>query len=283
MAKRQRPAVKSFSLTLSAPGFKAVIEIPKMKKGTTSVGGDQTYLMAIDKFTTQFQSKEEMLDYLIQNNLVTIPSSISYNQICIKIEHTNKEHDYGSLPVAYNENQELVDFLNNNQIASSFELSNPTIEDFKQTIINRWSKGMYQAEYRMYMEEYKNIRNPFGRDLKYTLIKLDKQRKFNEFQNGNLAISSLNQYHNIRAHLITKNTLDKKLHDIYEKYVISFNERAEYTRDKTTEQSKTISRLEIIKTPEEKPKIEKEKPMQMALFTESLFFDDQESEIYKTR
>ncbi len=283
MAKRQRPAVKSFSLTLTAPGFETVVEIPKMRKGSTSVGGKQTYLMVIDKFTASFKNKEQMLAYIAQNNLATLPNDIDYQQIYVKITHTNKEHNYGYLPVVYNDEQELVDFLKENQIAPTFSLGHPTVEDLRQTIIDRWTKGMYQSEYRMYMEEYKNIKNPFGRDLKYALMNLDKQRKFNNFKNGELELTSLSQYHNIRAHLITKNKLDEKLHKIYEDYIIPPNERAEYERDKAREQSKTVAKLEIVKTPEEKTTIEKEGSMQMALFTESLFFGTPETEQHKTR
>ena len=115
---------KAFSLWLTCGKYKKNIEIPIMKKGVnyTPVGGKQTYLMAIDAFTTQFADYNELIDYIRDNNLARIKSADN-DEIDFKITYNGPYPFSGNLSLIFNNNNELVNFINVNQIKDYFHFS----------------------------------------------------------------------------------------------------------------------------------------------------------------
>lgn len=260
---------KGFSLVIKGINFEKKVTLPSIKKGVTTLKNEKTYLMAIDKFTTQFQSKEELLTYLHQNNILTLPNQELKN-LSVTISYENKEHNFGNLPVAYSNQKELIKFLNENEIKESFSSIHQTVEEFKQSIVNNWQKGLYQAEYRLYMTGYKQTNHHFGKDLQTTLENLKRKYTMKDVENNTVTLGPITHYHNIRAYLMTKIVLNEILHEIYENYIIPPNERAEYEREK----SKTVRDLEIYKIPQSQAKIAKgQLPGQQTLFDDSLFLN----------
>jgi len=182
MSKKEKMEPNKFSLIVKNSKIKRIIPIPETKRGlkNSKVGGKETFLMAIDNFTTKFPNEEELLNYIIKNNLVNIPN-INYDNLHFEIEYRGKGEFTGNRKVLYNDQKELIDFINNNEIKEFFHHENPYTNDFEQTIVKYWTSGMYQVEYKMFMTDYRN--GYFGLDLIDTFNKIKKENLMDKIKN----------------------------------------------------------------------------------------------------
>lgn len=273
MVKQNKIDTKAFRLVVKNANLTRIIEIPETKRGfrNQTVGGKNTFLMAIDAFTTQFKDKEELLDYIKEHALAKLPND-SYDNLYISIEYTGPGEFTGKLYPVYNNEQALIDFINNNAIKEFFPFDNKYVEAFKQDAIARWTTGLSQAEYRIFMTDYKN--RYFGQDLINTFIKIQRQNLMKKIKEDNSTIGPLSHYHNIRGWLILGDKIDDILFKITREKIWSYQERREYEREMELERPKTSIKLDVVKIPETKTKVsEKQLPQQTTLFDDSLFYN----------
>lgn len=277
MVKQNKINTKAFRLVVKSGNLTRIIEIPETKRGVRNqtVGGKNTFLMAIDAFTTQFEGKEELLDYVNANALAKLPNS-DYNQLYVSIEYTGPGEFNGQLYPVYNGEHALIDFINNNAIKEYFPFDTPYVEAFKQDVIARWTTGLSQAEYRIFMTDYKN--KYFGQDLINTFKKIQRNNLMKKIKEDNSAIGPLSHYHNIRGWLMLNGKIDDILFEITREKIWSFQERREYEREMELERTKPSIKLDIVKVPETKTKVSEEQlPQQTTLFDDSLFYNMDET------
>lgn len=275
MAQKEKIEPNKFSLVIRNSKFKRIIPIPETKRGfkRRKVGGKKTYQMAIDAFTTSFPNKEALLNYIKENKLVSLPN-VNPNEVYIEIEYKGKGEFNGNQQVLYNNQKELIDFINNNEIKGNFSYENPYINDFQQTIIKYWTSGMYQAEYKIFMTDYRN--GYFGLDLVDTLNKIKKENLMERVKNSQSHIGPICQYHNIRGYFMTIKNLEELLFKITKEKIWSYQDRIEYEREQRLEKkAETPSiKLDIVKFPDAKAKIAEEQlPSQNTFTKDSLFFE----------
>lgn len=273
MAKQNKIDPKAFRLVVRNQNITRIIEIPETKRGFKNqiVGGKKTFLMAIDAFTTQFKDKEALLDYVKQHELAKLPD-VDYSQLYISIEYTGPGEFTGKLYPVYNGEHALIDFINNSIVKEHFPHDNPYVKAFKQDVITRWTTGPSQAEYRIFMTDYKN--KYFGQDLINTFNKIRRQGLIKDIKEKDSAIGPLSRYHNIRGWLLASNKMDDILFEITREKIWSFQERREYEREMELERTKPSIKLDIVKVPETKTKVSEEQlPQQTTLFDDSLFYN----------
>ena len=277
MTKKDGIQPDKFSLIVKNSQIKRIITIPETKRGIERkiVGGKETYQMAIDAFTTKFQNKEELLDYAVQNNLVSLPNA-NYADFHISIEYRGKGEFNGNQQVLYSDQEDLIDFIDHNEIKEYFALGTPYTNEFQSEIVRNWTAGMFQAEYRIFMTDYKN--RYFGQDLIKTLNRLKKENLMNSVKAKETFIEAVSHYHNLRGYFMTKNKLEDILYKITREQIWSPQERIEYEREERMEEMHDSSipsiNLDIIKLSDKKAKkAKKQLPNQQALFDDSLFFN----------
>ena len=273
MSKQIKMDKEGFRLVIKYNNVTRIIEIPETKRGfqNKTVGGRKTYLMAIDAFTTRFNNKEELLDYVKEHSLAKLPND-NYEQLYLSIEYTGPGKFSGNLYPVYNNEQLLIDFINNNIVKEYFPHDNPYVEEFKQDIIKRWTDGSSQAEYRIFMTDYKN--KYYGQDLINTLIKIRREDAVKRIKEDGSIIGPLSHYHNIRGWLILNDKIDDILFKITREKIWSYQERREYEREMGIESPKPSIKLDVVKVPETKTKVsEKQLPQQTTLFDDSLFYN----------
>jgi len=285
MSKKEKMEPNKFSLIVKNSKIKRIIPIPETKRGlkNSKVGGKETFLMAIDNFTTKFPNEEELLNYIIKNNLVNIPN-INYDNLHFEIEYRGKGEFTGNRKVLYNDQKELIDFINNNEIKEFFHHENPYTNDFEQTIVKYWTSGMYQVEYKMFMTDYRN--GYFGLDLIDTFNKIKKENLMDKIKNKKSHIGPICHYHNLRGHFMTINNLEEILFKITREKIWSYQDRIEYEREerleKMQERQSSSIKLDVVKIPEEKTKIaETQLPKQNTFSEDSLFYQPENTN--KTR
>lgn len=284
MTKKEKMEANKFSLVIRNSKLKRIVPIPETKRGfrKSTVGGKETFLMAIDAFTTSFQDKEELLNYIKENNLVNFPNA-NYDNVYIDIEYKGKGEFTGNHQVLYNNQKELIDFINNNEIKEYFPHENPYTNDFEQTIVNYWTSGVYQAEYKLFMTDYQN--RYFGLDLINTLTKIKKENLMDSVKNKKSSIGPVCHYHNLRGYFMTINNLEDILFKITREKIWSYQDRIEYEREERLEQmekEKSSIKLDVVKIPEEKTKIaETQLPNQHTFSEDSLFYEPENTN--KTR
>lgn len=281
MARKEKIELNKFSLIVRNSKIKRIIPIPEIKKGLKrrTVGGKVTFQMAIDAFTTQFPNKEALLKYAIENNLVSLPNS-NYDNLYVEVEYRGKGEYNGNHQVLYNDQKELIDFINNNEIKGYFSHENPYTNDFEQTIIKYWTSGMYQVEYKMFMTDYKN--GYFGLDLTDTLNKMKKENLMDKVKNKESHIGPVCHYHNLRGYFMTINNLEEILFKITREKIWSYQDRIEYEREerleKMQERQSSSIKLDIVKFPETKTQIAEEQlPKQNIFYEDSLFYEKEET------
>lgn len=273
MVKQNKIDTKAFRLVVKNANLTRIIEIPETKRGfrNQTVGGKNTFLMAIDAFTTQFKDKEELLDYIKEHALAKLPND-SYDNLYISIEYTGPGEFTSKLYPVYNNEQALIDFINNNAIKEFFPFDNKYVEAFKQDVISRWTTGLSQAEYRLFMTDYKN--RYFGQDLINTFIKIQRQGLMKDIKEKDGTIGPLSRYHNLRAWCMLTEKIDDILFEITREKIWSYQERREYEREMGLERQKPSIKLEVVKVPETKVKLaQTQLPKQETLFDDSLFFN----------
>ena len=273
MAKKDSMQPDKFSLIVQNPKIKKIITIPETKRGIErkTVGGKETYQMAIDAFTTRFQNEKELLDYAVQNNLVSLPNT-NYDEFHISIEYRGKGEFNGNHQVLYSDQEELIDFINHNEIKEYFALGTPYTNEFQSEIVRNWTAGMFQAEYRMFMTDYKN--RYFGLDLIKTLNKLKEKDLMDSVKAKETFIEAISHYHNLRGYFMTKNKLEDILYEITREKIWSPQDRIEYEREERIEEmhDNSISpiNLDIKKILDKKSKkAKKQLQNQMELFDDS--------------
>jgi len=279
MTKQEKLEPEEFRLIVKNHTIKRIITIPETKRGIKgkSVGGKQTYQMAIDAFTTRFQNKEELLDYAKANNLVSLPN-MSYNDLYLEIEYVGKGEFNGNHSILYSNQKSLINFINNSVVQEYFPHDNPYVEEFKQTIIRYWTTGLFQAEYRIFMTGYHN--RYFGKDLIDTLSYIKKRKLMEKIAEQQSVIGPVSHYHNLRGYFMTVKDLDNILFEITKDKIWSPQERAEYEREMHMENQTSI-KLDIVKVPETKTKpVKQPLPNQQVLISETLI-DTQEE--HKTK
>lgn len=273
MAKQTKIDPKAFRLVVKSHNITRIIEIPETKRGfqKQTVGGKNTYLMAIDAFTTQFKDKKELLDYVIEHELAKLPN-IDYNQLYLCIEYIGPgEFNQRPQPV-YSDENTLIDFINNSEVKEHFPHDNKYVEEFRQDVISRWTTGLSQAEYRLFMTDYKN--RYFGQDLINTFIKIQRQGLMKDIKEKDGTIGPLSRYHNLRAWCMLTEKIDDILFEITREKIWSYQERREYEREMELERPKPSIKLDVVKVPETKTKVsEKQLPQQTTLFDDSLFYN----------
>lgn len=273
MVKQNKIDPKAFRLVVKSHNITRIIEIPETKRGfqKQTVGGKNTYLMAIDAFTTQFKDKKELLDYVIEHELAKLPN-IDYNQLYLCIEYIGPgEFNQRPQPV-YSDENTLIDFINNSEVKEHFPHDNKYVEAFRQDVVSRWTTGLSQAEYRLFMTDYKN--RYFGQDLINTFIKIQRQGLMKNIKEKDGTIGPLSRYHNIRGWLILGDKIDDILFKITREKIWSYQERREYEREMELERPKPSIKLDVVKVPETKTKVsEKQLPQQTTLFDDSLFYN----------
>lgn len=279
MANQVKINKEGFRLIVESQNQTRIVAIPETKRGVgnRTVGGRKTYLMAIDAFTTQFKDKIELLDYIKQNGLAKLPTA-DYNDLNIKIEYIGPGKFTGNLNIMYSGQQDLINFINNHTIQEHFSHDDPSVQEFWQSIIDYWTSGLYQAEYKIFMTDYNN--RYFGIDLINTLTKVKKENKMKMIKEERIPILSLSRYHNLRGYYMTKKTLEDTLFKITREKIWSYQDRIEYEREERLkqEQPKPSIKLDVVKIPEAKTKIsEKQLPKQQSLFDDSLFFNIDET------
>ncbi len=256
MTKKEKLDVKAFSLWVKHGKFKQRVDIPLTKRGFKGkiVGGKQTYLMAIDDFTTKFSGPDELINYIRDNDLAKI-KTCDNNEVEIIITYDGPYHFDGNLSVIYNDNEELNRFLSANPVKGIFESLNPYVYNFQKSIIENWKVS---PEYRMFMTDSKNIY--YDSDLPLTL----DFYKDEILTNDNLTIGPTMEYHNIRGNCLANKNLKRELQKIEYNRLVPFNEKKDYEEDKVTKP--TVSNIRIINLPKKNAKIKKETTEQMALF-----------------
>lgn len=273
MAKQTKIDPKAFRLVVKSHNITRIIEIPETKRGVQkqTVGGKSTYLMAIDAFTTQFKDKKELLDYAKEHELAKLPN-IDYNQLYLSIEYIGPgEFNQRPQPV-YSDENTLIDFINNSEVKEHFPHDNKYVEEFRQDVISRWTTGLSQAEYRLFMTDYKN--RYFGQDLINTFIKIQRQGLMKDIKEKDGTIGPLSRYHNLRAWCMLTEKIDDILFEITREKIWSYQERREYEREMELERPKPSIKLDVVKVPETKTKVsEKQLPQQTTLFDDSLFYN----------
>ncbi len=273
MAKQTKIDPKAFRLVVKSHNVTRIIEIPETKRGVQkqTVGGKNTYLMAIDAFTTQFKDKKELLDYVKEHELAKLPN-IDYNQLYLSIEYIGPgEFNQRPQPV-YSDENTLIDFINNSEVKEHFPHDNKYVEEFRQDVISRWTTGLSQAEYRLFMTDYKN--RYFGQDLINTFIKIQRQGLMKDIKEKDGTIGPLSRYHNLRAWCMLTEKIDDILFEITREKIWSYQERREYEREMELERPKPSIKLDVVKVPETKTKVsEKQLPQQTTLFDDSLFYN----------
>lgn len=273
MAKQTKIDPKAFRLVVKSHNITRIIEIPETKRGVQkqTVGGKSTYLMAIDAFTTQFKDKKELLDYAKEHELAKLPN-IDYNQLYLSIEYIGPgEFNQRPQPV-YSDENTLIDFINNSEVKEHFPHDNKYVEEFRQDVISRWTTGLSQAEYRLFMTDYKN--RYFGQDLINTFIKIQRQGLMKDIKEKDGTIGPLSRYHNLRAWCMLTEKIDDILFEITREKIWSYQERREYEREMELERPKPSIKLEVVKVPETKVKLaQTQLPKQETLFDDSLFFN----------
>ncbi|MCI9585472.1 MAG: hypothetical protein HFH45_02400 [Bacilli bacterium] len=273
MAKQTKIDPKAFRLVVKSHNITRIIEIPETKRGVQkqTVGGKNTYLMAIDAFTTQFKDKKELLDYVKEHELAKLPN-IDYNQLYLSIEYIGPgEFNQRPQPV-YSDENTLIDFINNSEVKEHFPHDNKYVEEFRQDVISRWTTGLSQAEYRLFMTDYKN--RYFGQDLINTFIKIQRQGLMKDIKEKDGTIGPLSRYHNLRAWCMLTEKIDDILFEITREKIWSYQERREYEREMELERPKPSIKLDVVKVPETKVKLaQTQLPKQETLFDDSLFFN----------
>ncbi len=263
MVKKETFDPKAFSLVIKYGETSQIVPIPFTKRGIrrNTVGGDQTYQMAIDDFTTKFSNKSELLDYIKGHGLASIPDD-NYNKISISIIYNGKSRFTSNLSIAYSNQKELVDFIQNNAITGSFSSENPCVKNFNQTIIDYATTGTYRTEYMMFMT---NNNNPyFGSDLINTLRKIKKEKLFDKVKTGDAFIAPICRYHNLRGHLMLGKHLEEELEKIYRIKLVPLQEKSSLEPE---EYKKTSINIDIVKFPQTKTKpAEEQLPHQLTLF-----------------
>lgn len=272
---RKQIDAKAFRLVAKTANLKRIIEIPETKRGfrNQTVGGKSTFLMAIDAFTTQFKDKEELLEYVRKHNLAKLPND---NNLYLTIEYTGSGEYTQDLYPVYNDKTSLTDFINNNYIKEHFPHDDPYVEAFKEDFITRWTTGLSQAEYRIFMTGYKN--KFFGKDLIRTCAKMQRDRTMQTIKAEDITIGPLSRYHNLRGWILSADKIDDILFEITREKIWSWQERREYEREMEIEKPKSTINIDIVKVPETKTKVSEEQlPKQTTLFDDSLFFDIDET------
>jgi len=150
-----------------------------------------------------------------------------------------------------------------------FSHDDPAVKEFEQTIIKYWTSGMFQAEYRIFMTDYRN--QYFGKDMINTLNYIKKQQLMDKIKAEQSVIGPSSHYHNLRGYFMTIKDLDDILFEITKSKIWSPQEKAEYEREMRRENQASI-KIDIVKVPEAKTKPAQEQlPYQTALFDDSLF------------
>lgn len=197
MAKKQEPKFnpQGFSLIVKYDDKKEVVEIPYKKQNydRETVGGKQTYQMAIDAFTIKFKDKDELLNYIRNNDMANI-KDIPNEDITVSMEY-NGENDYGgNRDIVYNDNKELLFFIKTNLIKENYEFSFKVFGKWQQEITDRLKKDL---NYCIFMT---NSNNFYGWDMIITIGKVLKAKAYDT----DFVLKPISRYHNLRGHLIGK-------------------------------------------------------------------------------
>ena len=199
-----------FSLTLLLSNDEKInIEIPKSKKGYhgKTVGGEKTYHMAIDAFTINFSNKNELLDYLRDNNLAPI-DNISNNNISVMITYDDKIVPSISNKIAY-DGSGIEDFIKNTPINDSFYYeansygtsAYNTVNSFKNRVLPLYYESPLSDYFSRYIKKLFNFSN---HEL-YSCLNLgyDKEEYDRSGRIFPLNDSAFYEYENIRWFLLT--------------------------------------------------------------------------------
>ncbi len=251
---------KAFSLWLHHGQSAVRIEIPYTKRGIKgmNVGGKETYLMAIDAFTTQFSNIDELINYIREKALARI-KTIPNEEINMRITYNGDYPFNGNLSLIFSDNIELIQFINVNQIKGRFHFLNPYVYNWQKFIFETFKNHPYSAEYRMFMT---NLNNPYyASDLLITLAK----HKGEILNQEECVIGPLSEYYNIRGNTIANKHLETELKKIYQNKIVPFNERAE---QKSQNFRSTIEPVRFVKTSKNEA-YNNDQPYQLNLFAEN--------------
>ncbi len=220
--KKENVNPKAFSLWLYHGKSAVRIEIPYTKKGLrgTRVGGKETYLMAIDAFTTKFSDMDELIDYIRDNALARI-KTIPNDEIGLYITYNGDYPFSGNLSLIFNDNKELINFIETNQIQGKFHFLNPYVYNWEKFIFDSFEGQPYSEEYRMFMTD---LNNPYYAGDLLTALANHKDDILNKRE---CVIGPLSEYYNIRGNTIASKHLEKELKKIYQNKIVPFNEKAE--------------------------------------------------------
>lgn len=228
--KKQEFNPKGFSLVIKNPNIYKKITIPDIDPKWSvraTVGGEETYQMAIDSFTTKFKSETELLDYLKETGQI----NQSIQGVSLVIEyHGGGNYFNGDIQPVFSDNKELVDFIKTYPIAPNF-LGKALDRDgciaaFKTDLLENLTTYPYKDEYLIAM---KTPNKYYGNDL---VAFFNSDQALDVLRDEESYNMSLCQYHNIRGHMIAKhnNRFKNELENIIQTEIynnIPYNERGE--------------------------------------------------------
>ena len=245
---------KAFSLLISVEGRQPIeVSIPIEREVQTLDGPElkteylkRTTQWAIDKYTTRFASKAELLENIRENNLADI-GDISDENVSISMFYNDYDHDSICTEVAYSDSFDLTNILDQCQYnAGSGELygdyAEVFIENFKRYMIEKCCIHGDAYQYWKYWKEYQGQCFYNSKLLMGLLLQQDKD----EYEKGIYHLNQkpfekeFNEYYNVRAHcLINQDDLqaqfdlereEKKGHPIDAEDVKDLNEAREEAR-----------------------------------------------------
>ena len=257
------------------------VDIPDTKNLGKSLG-KQTLWMAIDAYTTQFPTKEALLDDIRANGYLNIDPHIPNKDLWVFIEYP-RYNNFKPIAIMYSNQTHLVSFIRQNNFNYYFPLGNPFVDKFNEEIKQLFRPRPKKSD-NIAPEFRRFIHSGYLPYYNRSLIEAVKRENNDpDYREDQAYFSSTSLYPNIRTHCII-HTLFDKFEPIINKNMVPFNERTgrEFERSslstssilETTppelsapaKSSDNTSKITILKVPMRPTKIEsKQIPGQMAI------------------
>lgn len=203
MTQKEKFKSEGFSLVLTTlSGKKIVVNIPKTKTTTLnkSAGGMQTYQMAIDAYTVNFNSKNELLDDIRKHDYADI-NTISNDDIRVSMTYGESVLD-----VVYSDQKKLKQLISGSPVTSRFNTDDQGYAaKITADFMDQAARLYYKSEFREYYREYLRQRPFYAYDsiLKSLNTGYDEGRYKRD---GKLRVNwgfPFYEYGNIRDYLLT--------------------------------------------------------------------------------